>query len=58
MTEDELSKLSIDALFDRLMQSTKELMDLMYKENITAFDAKKKEVLLLQKIIVARRAKI
>jgi hypothetical protein len=56
MTEDTLEEFPIDALFDLLMQSTKELIDLMYKENITAFDAKKAEVVLLQKIIVAKRA--
>lgn len=56
MTEDTLEELPIDALFDLLMQSTKELMDMLHKEGITPYEAKKAEVQLLQKIIVAKRA--
>ena len=58
MTEDELSKLSIDALLDRLMQSTKELINLVHKKDLSDYEAKKIEVQQLQKIIVARRAEI
>jgi hypothetical protein len=56
MTEDALNKLSKDALFDMLMKSTKELVDMIHKEGITKLEAKKKEVQLIQKAIIAKRA--
>jgi hypothetical protein len=55
MTEDALKKLSIDALFDMLMKSTKELVDMIHKEGKIKLEAKKKEVQLIQKAIIAKR---
>ena len=56
MTEDNLNKLCIDELFNLLMKSTKELTDFKSTQNEIEHDAKKNEVQLLQRIIVAKRA--
>ena len=58
MTYTDLNKIPIDDLFDLLMKSTKELTDLNYKENEIEHEAKKEEVQLLQRIIVAKRAEL
>ena len=55
MTEDELNELSIDELFDELMQHTKQFMQVVYKENMTEYKNKKRDVELLQKIIESKR---
>jgi predicted transcriptional regulator len=51
-----LKRLSLDELMDLLMQSTKELVDMIHKEDKAALEAKKKQVQLLQQAIVAKRA--
>ena len=56
MTEDNLNKLCIDELFDLLMKMTKELTDFKSTQNEIEHDAKKNEVQLLQRVIVAKRA--
>ena len=48
--------MDINDLFDLLMQTTKELLELTPKEFTTEYQIKKEEVQLLQKIIVAKRA--
>jgi len=56
MTNADLNKLCIDELFDLLMISTKELTDFNSTQNEIEHEAKKEEVQLLQRIIVAKRA--
>jgi hypothetical protein len=56
MTEDDLRKLSFDELIDLMIQSTKELTDIIHKEDKKELQAKRQEVQLIQKAIVAKRA--
>jgi len=56
MTESELNKFSIDELFDILMTSTKELVELVKEKNTARYEAVKKQVQFLQRVIVAKRA--
>jgi hypothetical protein len=56
MNEDALNKLPTDVLLDTLMQRTKELIDLVHSENKIEYEAKKHEVQLIQRVVVARRA--
>ena len=56
MTKADLNKLPINELFDLLMKSTKELIDFNCTENLIEHEAKKEEVQLIQRIIVAKRA--
>ena len=56
MTEADLNKLPINELFDLLMKSTKELIDFNCTENEIEYEAKKNEVQLIQRFIVAKRA--
>jgi hypothetical protein len=56
MTEAKLLELSIDELFDLLMKSTKELIDLNCDQNAIGYEAKKEEVQLIQRFIIAKRA--
>ena len=56
MTEDSLNKLPTDKLLDTLMQSTKELIELVHSGNKIEYEAKKHEVQLIQRVVVARSA--
>lgn len=56
MSESDLYKLPIDELFDLLMKSTKELIDFHCTEHELEYEEKKKEVQLIQRFIVAKRA--
>lgn len=56
MYETDLNKLPIDALFDLLMKSTEELMYINCAEHDIEYEEKKKEVQLIQRFIVAKRA--
>ena len=53
---DTLKKLPLDELMDLLMQSTKELVDMMHSADTKALETKKKQVQFLQQAIVAKRA--
>jgi hypothetical protein len=55
MDEDSLKKIHINELFDMLVERTNKLIILDNQEDETQFEAKKKEIELLQRIIVARR---
>ena len=56
MSEADLHKLPIDALFDLLMKGTKELIDFNCEKNEIEYEEKKEEVQLIQRFIVAKRA--
>ena len=56
MTEDFLNSLSIDELFNVMMESTTELEDMINRESETKIEAKRKEVQLIQRFIVAKKA--
>ena len=58
MTEQDLNKLPIDDLFDIMMKSTSDLIALTHLGHIPEFEAKKKELQLIQRIIVAKRAAV
>jgi hypothetical protein len=54
--EDSLSKVHINVLFDMLVERTTEVMNLDKKEDNIEFGIKRKEIELLQRIIIARRS--
>jgi hypothetical protein len=54
--EDSLSKVHINVLFDMLVARTTEIMNLDKKEDNIEFGIKKKEIELLQRIIITRRS--
>jgi hypothetical protein len=56
MTKYTSRNLTIEDLFDLLMQSTRELIELTNSEHTEEYEAKTKEVKLLQKAIVEKRA--
>ena len=56
MTEHDLNKLSINELFDLMNIKTQELIDFNTIKNEADHEAKKEELLLIQRVIVARRA--
>ena len=57
MTEDDLKNMSIDSLFDLMTKWTMDVSD-MYKrkEGIAAIRDKEKELMLIQRIIVAKKS--
>lgn len=57
MDENSMNKMSINDLFDLMVKNVNELLD-MHKnhEDLKILDDKRKEVELLQRIIVAKRA--
>ena len=57
MNEEALNKMSINDLFDLMVKSVNELLD-MHKnhENVFVTELKRKEIELLQRVIVAKRA--
>ena len=56
MTEDSLKHLSLDELLDLMMQSTKDLVDIINKDKKIKkeYETKRKEVRQLQNFIVAK----
>lgn len=57
MDEDSLNKLHINDLFDLMVKKVNELLDMHETHDmITKVDAKRKEVELIQRVIVAKRA--
>jgi hypothetical protein len=56
MTEQELNNLPIDELFDLMIKRTSELIALTHSGHTPEFDATKKELQLIQRIIVEKRA--
>ena len=56
MTEDEINKLPIDKLFDLMIKCTGELITLTHSIYKSEYEKKKKEVQLLQRAIIAKRA--
>ena len=56
MNEEALNKMSINDLFDLMVKSVNELLD-MHKshENVFVTELKRKEIELLQRVIVAKR---
>lgn len=57
LTEDDLNKLSIDELFDLMIRSTSDLVALGHAINTPHYEKKKKELELIQNIIIAKREK-
>jgi len=57
MTAESLNKMPINDLFDLMVKSVNELLD-MHKSNelVTKVDAKRKEVEMIQIVIVTKRA--
>ena len=56
MTEESLSKLPIDDLFDLLVKSVNDLLELHKNQDQLNMILKQKEVELIQRVIVAKRA--
>jgi hypothetical protein len=56
MTEEYLNKLPIDDLFDLLVKSVNELLELHKNQDQLNMILKQKEVELIQSVIVAKRA--
>jgi phosphorylcholine metabolism protein LicD len=56
MIEDSAKNIDINDLFDMLMKSTKELVELIPKEHTTEYQIKKEQVQLLQRIIIQKRS--
>ena len=56
MTEETLKDLNTDGLFDLMIISVKELLKAMDKKDEIGVRVKKKQVELLQRVIVAKRA--
>ena len=54
MDESDTRKLEINDLFELMVKCTKELVALSNSANTDAFDEKKREVELLQRIIVTK----
>jgi hypothetical protein len=57
MTEDDIKNLELSDLYDMLLLSTKELIELSHSGSENEYEAKRQEVRLLQRIIDAKRAK-
>ena len=55
MTEETLKDLNTDGLFDLMIVSVKELLKAMDKKDKIGVRVKKKQVELLQRVIVAKR---
>ena len=58
MTEDGLNELSLDELFNLMMTSTSDLVALGHAIKTPYYQKKKEELLLIQKVIIAKRDKI
>jgi hypothetical protein len=58
MDETTLKKLHINDLYGILMKSTTELISLTHTEHTKEYEAKKKEVELIQRVLIARRAEV
>jgi len=57
MDEESLNKLHINDLFDLMVKKVNELLDMHNAHEMTTkVDAKRKEVELIQRVIVAKRA--
>ena len=58
MNEDSLNNMRLSDLFDLMVKTVNELLD-MHKnhEHVSRLDDKRQEVEILQKVILARRAK-
>lgn len=57
MTEENLNKMSINDLFDLMVKSVNELLDMhKYHEHVFRTEIKRKEIELIQRVIVAKRA--
>jgi len=56
MTEETLKDLNTDGLFDLMIVSVQELLEAMDKKDEIGVRVKKKQVELLQRVIVAKRA--
>jgi hypothetical protein len=58
MNEDALNNMRLNELFDLLVKSVNELLD-MHKnhEHVSRLDDKRQEIEILQKVILAKRAK-
>jgi hypothetical protein len=55
MSESDLHKLSLDELFELMMKSTKELVDLTHTLSKVDYDDKTAELQLIQRAIVAKK---
>jgi hypothetical protein len=55
MTEETLKHLSIDGLFDLMLLSVKELLEAMDNNDEIGIRVKKKQVELLQRVILTRK---
>jgi hypothetical protein len=57
MTEESLSKMAINELFDLMVKQTTELLEMHKKqEKVNVLDDKRKEIEMIQKVIIAKRA--
>ena len=58
MTEAELNKIPVDALFNLLIKTTKELIDFNCEQHGVEYNEKKSEVQLIQRVIIAKRKEL
>jgi hypothetical protein len=58
MNEASLKKIHINDLYNLLMKSTTELIALTHTESTEEYEAKKNEVELIQRVLIARRAEV
>ena len=58
MTEETLKHLTIDGLFDLLLNSSKEFLEAIDKKDEIGIKVKKKQLELLQKLIDARKIEL
>jgi len=56
MDKDALNKISINELYEIVIKKTNELIELNPNKDQTEFEAKKNELQLLQRVIVAKRS--
>ncbi len=57
MTEETLKHLAMDGLFDLMMLSVSELFEAMDKKDEIGIKVKKKQLELLQRVIIAKKGK-
>ena len=58
MTEETLKHVNIDGLFDLMLLGIEELLEAMKKKDPVGIRVKKKQVELLQRVIVTRKAEL